>query len=297
MCLSIFFSDIRISGKTALRNLKGPLMIVANHPDSFLDGISIAAQCASPAYFLARGDVFRKKPLYKKLLSLLHVIPVHRLSEGKDHLHENEETFNACKEILRNNGIVIIFIEGICVLSHELQPFKKGTARIVQGSWDEGVPTKVLPVGLYYETLRGIGKSLQIITGPVLSKEDFRTETVLPRQLKAFNDLLYTQIDDLIKSRKGVKTYKNPLLINITRLLHAPLYYPISRFIHQKTIGTVFYDSVLFGALVLLYPIYLLIVFALLLYLKFPVLGSMAIVGVFPLTAYFSRKAVYGSKP
>ncbi len=271
-------------------------MIVANHPDSFLDGISIATQCESPAYFLARGDVFRKKPLYGHLLSQLQVIPVHRLSEGKDHLHENEETFNACKEILRNNGIVIIFIEGICVLSHELQPFKKGTARIVQGSWDEGVPTKVLPVGLYYETLRGVGKSLQIITGPILCREDFRAETVLPRQLKAFNDLLYAQIDGLIKSREEVKTHSNPLLLNITRFLHAPLYYPLSSYIHKKTYGTVFYDSVLFGSLVLLYPLYLLIVFGILLFLQLPLLWTLAVVGAFPLTAYFSRKAVYGSK-
>jgi hypothetical protein len=167
----------------------------------------------------------------------------------------------------------------------------------VQGSWDEGVPTKVLPVGLYYETLHGVGKSLQIITGPVLSREDFRAETLLPRQLKAFNDLLFAQIDQLMKSRAEVKTYNNPLLLNITRLLHAPLYYPVSGFINKKTTGTVFYDSILFGALLLLYPIYLLIVLVLLLWLQLPLLWSAAIVAVFPLTAYFSRKAVYGSKP
>lgn len=272
-------------------------MIVANHPDSFLDGIAIATQCASPAYFLARGDVFRKKPLYKKILSSLHVIPVHRLSEGKDHLHENEETFNACKAILRNKGIVIIFIEGICVLSHELQPFKKGTARIVQGSWDEGVPTKVLPVGLYYETLHGVGKSLQIITGPVLSRDDFPKETVLPRQLKTFNDVLYAQINQQMKSRVPVQTNTNTFLLLLTRLLHAPVYYPISQFIRQKTKGTVFYDSVLFGALLLLYPWYLLLILGLLLWLGIPFISAIIIVVLFPLTAYFSRSAVYGNKP
>lgn len=272
-------------------------MIVANHPDSFLDGIAIATQCASPAYFLARGDVFRKRPLYRKILSSFHVIPVHRLSEGKDHLHENEETFNACKAILRNNGIVIIFIEGICVLSHELQPFKKGTARIVQGSWDEGVPTKVLPVGLYYETLHGPGKSLQIITGPVLHRDDFPKEIVLPRQLKAFNDVLFAQINQLMKSRVPAQTKSNTLLLLATRLLHAPIYYPISGFIQQKTKGTVFYDSVLFGALLLVYPFYLLLILALLLFLNLPLIWSLVIILLFPISAYFSRSVVYGNKP
>jgi len=41
---------------------------------------------------------------------------------------------------------------------------------------------------------------------------------------------------------------------------HLPLYIPLRSFIKKKTKGTVFYDSVLFGSLLILYPLYLIII-------------------------------------
>jgi len=46
----------------------------------------------------------------------------------------------------------------------------------------------------------------------------------------------------------------------IALLLHLPLYLPLSSCIKKKTKGTVFFDSVLFGSLLILYPLYLLII-------------------------------------
>ncbi|MEO8582311.1 MAG: hypothetical protein ABI415_00870, partial [Flavitalea sp.] len=39
-------------------------------------------------------------------------------------------------------------------------------------------------------------------------------------------------------------------------LLHAPLYYPLRKFVYNRTKSTVFYDSALFSGLMILYPIY-----------------------------------------
>lgn len=50
-------------------------------------------------------------------------------------------------------------------------------------------------------------------------------------------------------------------------LLHAPFYYPIMRLAKQKTKNTVYYDSVLFGALFLLYPVYVIMLATLLIVL------------------------------
>lgn len=46
-------------------------------------------------------------------------------------------------------------------------------------------------------------------------------------------------------------------------LLHAPLYYPLKAFVRSRTKNTVYYDSVLFGALFFLYPFYLVLLTAL----------------------------------
>ncbi|MDQ6815258.1 MAG: 1-acyl-sn-glycerol-3-phosphate acyltransferase, partial [Bacteroidota bacterium] len=43
-------------------------------------------------------------------------------------------------------------------------------------------------------------------------------------------------------------------------LLHLPLYLPLNNFILKKTSGTVFYHSALFGALIIFYPLYVLLI-------------------------------------
>lgn len=43
-------------------------------------------------------------------------------------------------------------------------------------------------------------------------------------------------------------------------MLHAPLYYPVKFIARTKTKGTVYYDSVLFGMLFILYPLYVILI-------------------------------------
>ena len=90
--LYIFCKEIYIKNKS-LVNTKGPLLIIANHPNSFLDAVIIGAQYSRRVYFLARGDVFAKKH-HRYLLGLLNMIPVYRLREGKEFLNLNEYAFN-----------------------------------------------------------------------------------------------------------------------------------------------------------------------------------------------------------
>ena len=59
LCLQIFCSKITILNKSLL-NTKGPVLLVANHPNSFLDAIIIAAFFKQKVYSLARGDAFKK---------------------------------------------------------------------------------------------------------------------------------------------------------------------------------------------------------------------------------------------
>ena len=85
--------SIKVHNKKALQQ-KGPLLIVANHPDSFFDALVIAANCKYPLSFLARGDVFTK-PWHNFLLRALNMMPVYRQREGKEHLHKNQTSFDA----------------------------------------------------------------------------------------------------------------------------------------------------------------------------------------------------------
>ena len=113
--LALYFYCRRISiNKKEFLQRDGPLLIAANHPNSFLDAIILATLFKQPIYSLARGDVFANK-FYNKLLLSLNMLPVYRISEGAENLEHNYTTFSSCIDIFKKNGIVLIFSEGRCV--------------------------------------------------------------------------------------------------------------------------------------------------------------------------------------
>ncbi|RYD68815.1 MAG: glycerol acyltransferase, partial [Sphingobacteriales bacterium] len=109
----LYCRHLKLNNKAPLK-YNGPLIIACNHPNSFLDAIIISALFKRPVYSLARGDVF-KKSWAAKLLRSLKMLPVYRTSEGVENMEHNYSTFDACKEIFKKNGIVLIFSEGRCI--------------------------------------------------------------------------------------------------------------------------------------------------------------------------------------
>lgn len=259
LALLIFCKEVRIKNSGQLKS-KGPLLLVANHPNSFLDAIVIGSLFSDTVHFLARGDAFNK-PWHSRLLGMMNMIPVYRMSEGRENLHLNAEAFRRSKEVLNKGGIVLIFIEGICVNKHELQTFKKGAARIALES-ENLADFRVIPIGIAYDSFQRFGKTININIGePVLAK------TILPyddqvTNIKHFNEYNRKKIEEKIEV---------PILINKTTnkhnllkpfavlgfVIHGFLLQTISDRIKRKTNGTVFYDSVLFGTLLVIYPLVL----------------------------------------
>lgn len=260
VALFFFCRKIYIQNKS-LFNLKGPLLLTANHPNSFLDAIIIGAFFKQPIHFLARGDAFNK-PYHRFLLGLLNMIPIYRLSEGKENLVNNNYAFAASKKILENNGIVLIFIEGICLLTNQLQPFKKGAARIALDYQGKN-PLKVLPIGIAYDGFNAWGKTVQITLGnPILAEQLLPFED-RAKNMNHFNAEIKNRLELLIIVPSTSQTKKSKglhLLAYVGILLHQPFFSLIQKQVKSKTNRTVFYDSVLFGSLFILYPFYLLLI-------------------------------------
>ncbi|HEY5367987.1 MAG TPA: 1-acyl-sn-glycerol-3-phosphate acyltransferase, partial [Hanamia sp.] len=141
--IAVYFycRKIIVNNKTMLRE-QGPLLIAANHPNSFLDAIIIDSLFKSPVYSLARGDAFAGK-FISKILASLNMLPVYRLSEGVDNLGDNFATFSACQNLFEKNRTVLIFSEGGCINEWHLRPLKKGTARLAMAAWENNIPLKV----------------------------------------------------------------------------------------------------------------------------------------------------------
>lgn len=254
---------------------EGPLLLACNHPNSFLDSVIMDTLFDQPIWSLARGDAF-KNNLITRILTALKILPVYRTSEGVENLSENYKTFEACLDIFKKNGVVLIFSEGRCINEWHLRPLKKGTARLAIKSWEGNIPLRVLPVGINYNSFSSFGKNVFINFGTIINKNDIDWNVPDGLRHQSFNYLLQQQLQQLVfeidkkdeQKQKKLFEIKPSLLKKILLVLpaaigwiiHAPLFWPIKKLIWGKTIHTDHYDSIITALLVFLYPLYLLLI-------------------------------------
>ncbi|MFC5284373.1 1-acyl-sn-glycerol-3-phosphate acyltransferase [Pedobacter alpinus] len=119
-----YFKKIRLFNPDKFEN-KHPVIICANHGNSFMDAILIAINCKRKLHFLVRSDVFNT-PFKRWFFGQLNMMPIYRIRDGREALKNNDAVFLKCQEILSNNGAIVIFPEGNCVIEKRLRAFKTG---------------------------------------------------------------------------------------------------------------------------------------------------------------------------
>jgi 1-acyl-sn-glycerol-3-phosphate acyltransferase len=276
-------------------NFNTPKIIGANHPNSFFDAIVIAVSYPKPIYFLARGDAFNN-PLVAKFLTALQMIPIYRLSEGKSNLRRNEDTFNRCVALLKQNQTLLIFSEGLCINEWKLRPLKKGTARLALLATQHAIPNlKIQPTNLNYSSFEKNPKQVLV---------NFNSEfDVIANEKEAafysnFNLLLKKGLLDKLViqiEKKEIQLFveRNATLYRVMLAIPAFIGYLLNRGIylifkniaHKKTKNTVFYDSVLFGLLLIFYPI-IVTISSVITGLLFNFITALLIFVCFPLSAW-----------
>jgi len=298
LAIRLFCRHIRIN-QPALLKSRGPLLLAANHPNSFLDGILLTTLFDNDIHSLARGDAF-KNPKVNRVLRWLRLLPVYRTSEGVENLGHNYTTFASCRETFKKGGIVLIFSEGRCENEWYFRSLKKGTARLALSAWEDGIPLRVLPVAFNYSSFKKFGKSVHIDFGDVITETHIDRTDAEGKQLLQFNRLLHTQLhprvyeiapDNAALVKEKFSRVKNGLFYTLLFLpammgwlLHAPLFYPVHWFTQYRFANSGHYDSVIHSALMLLYPLYLLLA----IFIAFPFFGWYALLAllVLPFTAW-----------
>lgn len=297
--LHLYVRHLKINEKKWL-SAKGPLLLACNHPNSFLDAIIFCSLFNRPVYSLARGDVFKNK-MTNALLKSLNMLPVYRTSEGVENLEHNYSTFSACKEIFKQNGIVLIFSEGKCINEWHLRPLKKGTARLALSSWEDGIPLQVLPTAINYQRFYSYDKDVHISFGNIITQNDVDQNNGFGRSALSFNNLLQNELQPLvyeidrtdIEKRKEIFGFKTPVwkkvLLAIPAalgwLLHLPLYFPAFQLAKKLGKNNGHYDSIMVAFLMLAYPIYILL-FTALVYVLSKSFFSLLLLIVMPFCAW-----------
>jgi len=299
LAAKIFCRKIIINKRDPLKE-KGPLILACNHPNSFLDAVIMDILFEQPIWSLTRGDAFLGKKI-NRILFKLKMLPVYRPTEGVENLSENYKTFDACMEIFRRCGVVLIFSEGLCVNEWHLRSLKKGTARLAYKCLQENIPLKILPVGINYSSYKRFGKNIFINFGNLLSVNDFDKNLSDGAFNQVFNNSLHNELRQLVyEIKKNDKKKQKELLVIKTSVfkkillaipavigfvVHAPLYLPIKYWVQKKYSRTVHVDSMNIAISLFSYPLYLLLLTSMLyitLYTPWILLSFL----VFPLTAW-----------
>ncbi len=150
----------------------GPVLLVANHPNSLLDPALVAAAASRPVRFLAKAPLF-KDPKIGWLVRGAGSIPVYRRVDDPSAVGRNDEMFRAVHTALAEGSAVGIFPEGISHSEPSLAPLKTGAARIALGAAPSvGGAFPIVPVGLCYRSKERFRSEALILVGEPVAWDD-----------------------------------------------------------------------------------------------------------------------------
>lgn len=176
IALFIFFRKIVVTGRENIPD-KGPLIIVANHPNTLMDPLLVASLVRQHVGFLGNASIFSNKLLIA-IFRYFHVIPVFRKKDVKTgEKPDNRASFSKCHEYLAGGNTLLIFPEGDSYYELKLREIKTGTARIAL-SFEElnnfESNLKIVPVALDYSDSIQFRSMISITVSPPLSTREYK---------------------------------------------------------------------------------------------------------------------------
>lgn len=203
--LKVYFSRITIHGTEYIPRT-GPLLFTANHQNSFLDAILIAAAQPRRLHFLVRADVFRK-PLASKILRALSMMPVYRFRDGWQSLGKNAESFEEVASLFNRNESVLIFPEGNHSLLRRLRPLSRGFTKPLALAVERNPNQKIMvvPAGLNFSDHKTFRSAVSVYFGKPVDVSAFLKEGKL--DANALRDKVSEEMKKLIVHIEDLTNY------------------------------------------------------------------------------------------
>ncbi len=176
---------------------KGPVLLVANHPNSLLDPTLVVASAGRPVRFLAKAPLFSDRKI-GWLVRAAGAIPVYRRSDDPTLMSHNEDAFRAVFGALGSGAAVGIFPEGVTHSEPAMEPLRTGAARIALGAAEEtGRAFPIIPVGLSFREKDTFRSDAFVVRGAPLQWDDLATRG--PEDAIAVRELT-SRIDDALRA-------------------------------------------------------------------------------------------------
>lgn len=175
--IRLYYKEVRVKNRERIP-LDCPLIIISNHPNTLMDAWMIGHVCPRPIYFMAKGTLFNSK-LKMKILRSLNMIPINRVGEGKVKGVSNQDSFQACYNLLENGKTLLIFPEGTSYQERFLRELKSGTARIALEAEKRNkgsLGLKILPLGLNYTQAEKFRSGVLVDVGFPIDAKEFLLE-------------------------------------------------------------------------------------------------------------------------
>ena len=155
----------------------GPVLLVANHPNSLLDPAMVALAARRPVRFLAKAPLFTDR-LVGFLVRGAGSIPVYRKSDDPSQVGRNEEMFRAVHQALAGGAAVGIFPEGLSHSDPSLAPLKTGAARIALGTLaSHNVRVPIVPIGSVFRDKNVFRSEALVTVGQAIAWDDLSPDT------------------------------------------------------------------------------------------------------------------------
>ncbi len=166
--LRIFYGTIEIVGLEHVPRRR-PLIFVANHVNSLIDGALLLAYMPVLPRFLGTSELWQI-PILKPFLRWAAAIPVYRRHVAGFDRKKNLDTFARCHEVLAAGGAIGILPEGTSHNEPALVPLRTGVSRIVLQAMarfgDLGI--RIVPVGFTFEDRTRFRSDVLVEVGPAI---------------------------------------------------------------------------------------------------------------------------------
>jgi 1-acyl-sn-glycerol-3-phosphate acyltransferase len=209
--LRFYAKKIKVKGKENVPK-KGAILFAINHPNALMDPLFVTSNNPRENHFLVRADVF-KKPLVKKALATLNLMPIYRIRDGRNQLSNNEEIFNKCFNILKRKETLIIFPQGGHSRDRNIKPLSKGFTRIVFGALEENpeLDVAVIPVGLTYQNSSTFPCKVAINFGEAINSRQIFNNNPKAKAINILKNEVSNQLKKLTVHIPDDENYKSVL--------------------------------------------------------------------------------------